>query len=309
MRVHLFRATSSPSCANYALRKCAEDNKAHFSQQAIDTILYSFYVDDCLASVASEEEAISLYKDLGAICAKGGFYLTKWVINSCSVLAVIPEQEQAKEVKNLYLDSDVLPVERALGVRWCVQSDVFKFCISIPERPLTRRGILSTVSSFYDPLGFLAPVIFTAKRILQDLCQRGIGWDDPAPSAVAQEWRDWVEELRLLDNISIRRCLKPPDFGELATAQLHHFADASEKGYSAVTYLLLYNNALQMHTSFKMGEVQGGAIETGHNSPHGVDCSRGSTSHGWTVEEGAKATTPKFSVLDRQHLSAEIHQQ
>ncbi|KAL2077938.1 hypothetical protein ACEWY4_025623 [Coilia grayii] len=219
----------------------------------IIVVMDSFYVDDCLASVASEEEAISLYKDLGAICAKGGFYLTKWVSNSRSVLAIIPEQERAKEVKNLDLDSDVLPVERALGVRWCVQSDVFKFCISIPERPLTRRGILSTVSSFYDPLGFLAPVIFTAKRILQDLCQRGIGWDDPAPSAVAQEWRDWVEELHLLDNISIRRCLKPPDFGELATAQLHHFADASEKGYGVVTYLL-YNSALQMHTSFIMGK-------------------------------------------------------
>ena len=127
MVVHLFRATSSPSCANYALRKCAEDNKAHFSQQVIDTILHSFYVDDCLASVASEGEAISLYADLGSICAKGGFRLTKCNVtksNSRSVLAVIPEEERAKEVKDLDLDCDNLPVERALGVRWCVQSDI-----------------------------------------------------------------------------------------------------------------------------------------------------------------------------------------
>lgn len=69
MGVHLFGATSSPSCANYALRKCAEDNKAYFSQQVIDTILYSFYVDDCLASIGSEDEAINLYSDLRDICA------------------------------------------------------------------------------------------------------------------------------------------------------------------------------------------------------------------------------------------------
>ena len=187
MVVHLFGATSSPTCANYALRKCAEDNKAHFSQQVIDTILHSFNVDDCLASVASEGEAISLYADLGSICAKGGFRLTKWISNSRSVLAVIPEEERAKEVKDLDLDCDNLPVERALGVWWCVQSDVFKFCISIPDRPLTRRGILSTVSSFYDPLVFLAPVVFSAKGILQDLCQRGIGWDDAIPPVVAEE--------------------------------------------------------------------------------------------------------------------------
>ncbi|KAL4009002.1 hypothetical protein ACER0C_002854 [Sarotherodon galilaeus] len=235
MGVHLFGATSSPSCANYALRKCAEDNKAYFSQQVTDTILYSFYVDDCLASICSEEKAINLYSGLRDICAKGGFHLTKWISNSRSVLAVIPEEERANEVKDLDLDCDLLPVERALGVRWCLQSDAFKFCISIPNRPLTRRGILSTVSSFYDPLGFLAP-------------------DDAIPSAVAEEWKTWVEELHLLNNISIGRCLKPPDFGETITAQLHHFADASEKGYGAVTYLLLHNSCSQTHSSFIMGK-------------------------------------------------------
>lgn len=43
---------------------------------------------------------------------------------------------------------------------------------------------------FYDPLGILSPVVFTAKRILQDLCQKGLGWDDSIPALVAQEWTD-----------------------------------------------------------------------------------------------------------------------
>lgn len=131
MRVHLFGATSSPSCANFALRKCAEDNRDSFSVQVVEMIMHSFYVDDCLALVASESQAVALYHDLRAICARGGFQLKKWVSNSRSVLAVIPEEEKAKDVKALDLDYDTLPVERALGVQWCVESDAFRFKVAI----------------------------------------------------------------------------------------------------------------------------------------------------------------------------------
>ncbi|CAL9682043.1 unnamed protein product [Knipowitschia caucasica] len=193
MVVHLFGATSSPSCACFALRKCAEDNRKHFSPVAINTLLHNFYVDDCLVSVATEEAALSLCKELVELCARGGFKLTKWISNSRTVLAAIPPEERAKEVKDLDLDSDALPVERVLGVQWCVQSDAFKFKITLKNRPLTRRGILSIVSSVYDPLGFLAPVVLTAKKILQNLCRNRLGWDDSLPPSVAREWMAWLE--------------------------------------------------------------------------------------------------------------------
>ena len=48
MLVHLFGATSSPSCSNFALRRGADDNRGEFSQEAVDTIKRNFYVDDCL---------------------------------------------------------------------------------------------------------------------------------------------------------------------------------------------------------------------------------------------------------------------
>lgn len=102
---------------------------------------------------------------------------------------------------------------------------------------MTCRGIHSIVRFFYDPLGILAPVVFTAKRILQDLCRNRLGWDDFIPQAVAQEWMDWLKELHQLEGFSIRRCLKPLNFGEATTAQMHNFADASEDGYGTVTYL------------------------------------------------------------------------
>lgn len=256
MTVHLFGATSSPSCANFALRKCAEDNIKQFNPQAVKTILNNFYVDDCLTSAASEEDAIALYQELRAICFKGGFLLTKWISNSRHVLAAIPETMRAEEVKNLDLDHDNLPVERVLGVQWCVQSDVFKFKITLKDRPLTRRGILSIVSSVYDPLGILAPVVLKAKKILQDLCRRKMGWDETVPDSIVQEWISWIQDLQKLENFKVDRCYKPANFGTAASAQLHHFADACEDGYGTVSYLLLHNKNGEAHCGFVMGKAR-----------------------------------------------------
>ena len=250
MLVHLFGATSSPSCANFALRQCAEDNEKQFCRETIEKLLHCFYVDDCLVLISSEEEAVALYQDLVCICAKGGFKLTKWMSNRRAVMAAIPENQRAKGIKNLDLDHNLLPVERVLGVQWCIQSDDFKFKIVVQDRPLMRRGILSVISSIYEPLGILSPIVLSAKK----LCRQQLGWDDPIPPSAAQEWTNWLKELHQLEHFQIARCLKPPDFGEVTAAQLHHFADASENGYGTVTYLLLKNVHSQLHSSFVMGK-------------------------------------------------------
>ncbi len=91
-----------------------------------------------------------MVKDLTAVCSKGGFQLSKWISNSRKVLSSIPEEHRSKSTKDLNLDKDNLPVERALGLYWCVESDAFVFKISISERPPT--SVLSVVGSIYDPL-------------------------------------------------------------------------------------------------------------------------------------------------------------
>ena len=101
MTVHLFGGVSSPSCANFALRKIAEDNKALFDPQIIRAVQRNFYVDDCLKSVNSDHDAINLVKDLTELLKTGGFRLTKWLSNSRQVMESIPESERATSVKNL----------------------------------------------------------------------------------------------------------------------------------------------------------------------------------------------------------------
>lgn len=73
MTAHLFGAVSSPSCASYALRKAAEDNKWDLSADTVEAVKCNFYVDSCLMSLGSEEEAIRMVKELNARCKLGGF--------------------------------------------------------------------------------------------------------------------------------------------------------------------------------------------------------------------------------------------
>ena len=89
------------------------------------------------------------------LCTRGGLRLHKFTSNSKTVLKAIPEDDLAKGLKNLDLRQNALPMERALGVQWCMETDTFQFRITLQDKPLTRHGILSMVSSIYDPLGFL----------------------------------------------------------------------------------------------------------------------------------------------------------
>ena len=252
MLVHLFGGVSSPSCANYALQKTAEDNAEHFDKDTIQTVRRNFYVDDCLKSVEDNQQASRLVDQLRQLLAKGGFRLTKWVSNAYDVIQSVPVSERASSVKELDLEN--LPVERALGILWDVQSDTFRFKIAVKDRPPTRRGILSVISSIYDPLGFVAPLILPAKAILRDLCRKGLDWDDRIPLEDLKRWQDWLQELPKLEQFAVERCLRPKNFGRIVSSQLHNFSDASGEGYGAVTYLRVVNEAGNVHCAFLMGK-------------------------------------------------------
>ena len=116
---HIFGAKDSPSCANYCLKRTADDNKKIFSEEAVKSVQEDFYVDDLLKAVETPSKAISLAHELMALLDKGGFRLTKWTSNSREVLASIPEGKRARPTVNL--DLDELPIERALGILWNVE--------------------------------------------------------------------------------------------------------------------------------------------------------------------------------------------
>ena len=123
MSKHVFGATSSPSCANFCLKKTASTYGKEFDPKVAETIQRNMYVDDLMKSVGTTEIAIKLVKQLRELLKKGGFRLTKWLSNDREVLAEIPENERASSVVSLEIDD--LPTECALGVKWNVETDKF----------------------------------------------------------------------------------------------------------------------------------------------------------------------------------------
>lgn len=254
MGVHLFGGNWSPSCCNFALRRTADDNNHDFSEETIDTVKQNFYVDDCLKSVETEAQAIQLYEELTTLLERGGFNLTKWCRSSKEVLDYIPEEARAKSVKGLEFNGEAMPTERALGVYWNVGEDVFGFKFLNKDKSPTRRGLLSIVSSIYDPLGLASPFTIRAKGILQNLCRLGLGWDDPISEEELKKWLGWKAELPQLSQLKIDRCLKALCFHEGTQYEVHHFADASEKAYGCVSYLRSVGLEGQVHCNILMSK-------------------------------------------------------
>ena len=90
MTVHLFGATSSPGCANYALKATADMFEEECGRLAADFLRRNFYVDDGLKSVGDPASALQLVETSRALCQRGGFNLHKFMCNSKEVLAAIP---------------------------------------------------------------------------------------------------------------------------------------------------------------------------------------------------------------------------
>ena len=255
MTVHLFGAVSSPACANYALQRTADDNEDNYGTEVANTLRRNFYVDDVLKSASTEDKAIDLAKDVKAVCRNGGFNLTKFVGNTERIINSIPDELRVENVKSLTLGQDKLPIERALGVIWCIESDTFNFRIELKDKPCTRRGIFSTISSIYDPLGFIAPVVLVGKKILQDICQSN-SWDEPVDDATKSRWEKWRNELCLLERLKVPRSFKPTEFGKIVSAQLHCMSDASTCGYGQCSYLRLEDESRKVHLSFVLGKAR-----------------------------------------------------
>ena len=162
MNIHLFRKVDSPCIANWALRKSGKD-----STEDVKFVLNNnFYMDGYLKSM-SNEKVISLTCEVVSVLKIHGFNLKKFISNSEKVLQSLPQTTYNQKCVNLEFS---LPTsERALGLIWNIQKNTFTFKPIIKYYPDTKRGILSLISSIFDPLGILTPCLLQPNLIVQQL--------------------------------------------------------------------------------------------------------------------------------------------
>lgn len=141
----------------------------------------------------------------------GGLRLHKFLSNSKSVLESIPPSECAIEVKALELALNEL--ERALGIHWHIESDTLRFLIFLKDQPATRRGILSTIASVFDPLGLIAPFLLIGKKVLPEMCRHGISWDELSACHSTVQERDEAQCIIIKD---LQRQVYPEEIKSLS---------------------------------------------------------------------------------------------
>ncbi|XP_071582337.1 uncharacterized protein [Temnothorax nylanderi] len=221
----------APFLALCSLKQAAKDEVAKFPL-AVSVILRRTYVDDCVFGADDEPLARQTREQLIGLLGNAGFKLRKWASNRVSLLAGIdPTDHGLAQSKPLCADDHV----KVLGIKWNPSADAFQFEVTISSVPETKRAIFSTIAKIFDPLGWLTPMVITAKILMQQLWLIKCNWDDVVPDDFLIRWRTYHSQLKLVREISIPRWT---EYGsDTFTAEIHGFADASTSAYGAVVYL------------------------------------------------------------------------
>lgn len=107
----------------------------------------------------------------------------------------------------------------------------------------TKRELLKTLMSIFDPLGLIFNVSILLKILLQEVWRSSIAWDQQISDDHYVKWQKWLSYLPAVRNISILRCyLRGCGFSTGVDVQLHIFVDAGQKAYAAVAYFHVTRN-------------------------------------------------------------------
>ena len=169
--------------------------------------------------------------------AKASFNVRRWVSNDEKLMQLINRNEN---------DLDVQPRgenPKVLGIVWDPCKDTFSLGVRhIFEKaehvPPTKRNILKSIASVYDPLGLLQNITISLKILFQEICISGAGWDEIIINELQEKWAQIIQGFKMHEDVEIKRLYIPKDLTELVVrVYLHGFADASEIAYGAMIYV------------------------------------------------------------------------
>ncbi|XP_050301507.1 uncharacterized protein LOC126739751 [Anthonomus grandis grandis] len=195
------------------------------------------YVDDLLTTVDNRDEAEYISNNINRILLKHGFELRKWNSNDQYVIRNLESENRLVEFY-----SNKAQENSVLGLTWNSSLDILKYNINQPslsKKLITKRVILSSIATTFDPLGLVSPCIIIAKVLLQKLWCENLGWDQPVPDHISNSWLEWYSNLEAINSLNIERkvvCENP------VKISLHGFADACQTSYGACVYVISENN-------------------------------------------------------------------
>lgn len=232
-----YGTTPAPFMATQVLAHHAECNQTKFPE-ACEKIKNDMYMDDVTSGCDDIDTAVKLQREITSLLADAGMPLRKWSTNDKEFFHKIPREHREGALIELEEGKDNSVT--SLGLRWYCDSDTLGFIVQQPaKKPITKRQIYSEISKIYDPMGLIAPVIVANKILMQQIWVEGTDWNEAVSEEIIQKWDKFSAELGLLSELKMDRWIK---FRPGDKAELHGFADASEKAYGAVIYAKIISN-------------------------------------------------------------------
>ncbi|CAK5040706.1 unnamed protein product [Meloidogyne enterolobii] len=213
-----FGIISSPYILAAVIRQHLSKDRTDFA----NAIKENIYVDNVLLECDTIEEALNKCKAAKQIFATAKMNLREFCTHERAVLDQITPEDRLEQ-----------EIPRVLGINWDLQRDTLQIKFPPLSKPITRRTVLGTISSCFDPMGLVGPCLLPAKAFFQHLWTlENFEWDTVLPSDESKTWEkitsDWITE------ISIPRLVL---HGNSPTVQIHTFTDASDLAFGTAVYL------------------------------------------------------------------------
>ncbi|UYV79156.1 hypothetical protein LAZ67_17001281, partial [Cordylochernes scorpioides] len=231
----VFGVTSNPFllCATLKLHLEQYENESE-----VIPLLKCMYMDNCVNSVTSLEEAQVFQQQSIDLLSPAGFNLREWQMGRLSIV-----------------NSENISV---LGMKWDTADDTLTISDKLMMTPtyksfdrendgeienqihkLTKRIMLSEAHAVFDPLGLFSPFTIVPKIILQQCWKSELKWDQPVSEDIAKKFVEWQSQIPELLSARIPRWVMRDGFEQ---ASLHVFCDASQDAYATCIYLRTVKN-------------------------------------------------------------------
>ena len=236
----LFGATSSP----FLLQATLETHLKNSTSPYKERLRSELYVDNLQGTTNDSQELREIYVEANTIMAEANMPLRMWVTNNSTLTTQINED---------FPDQPFTNANNILGLNWNQDDDTLNVkspsftCFS----HLTKRQLLSAVSSIFDPLGLLTPLTIRGKLLIKQAWLLKKDWDEKLPDTFVQDWQEISNDLRQIGVIKVPRSVAGPE-----ESSLHVFCDASSHAYGAVAYINTDKHSLLLTSKARVTPIK-----------------------------------------------------
>jgi hypothetical protein len=237
-----FGVISSP----YLLGATTEHHLSQTSDALAQQLINGSYVDNYIVPIHNPDDIHGVAAKARNLFWSGGFNCRQFNSDCRKQVARLPEEWKEPEAQ-----------VKLLGIPWDTENDLWNFKFPPTDGVSTKRTLLSTIASMFDPNGWCSPTLLAVKQLQARAWTAKYDWDDPLSDSLIEEWGRLTNEWKDTRIVLPRRCfpLEPDE-----SIQLHAFADASLTGLGFVIYAksltqqttgILFARSLVIPTSFQ----------------------------------------------------------